>query len=115
MKKVALPIRSNQLSPDFDQSSAFIVFTVENENSIKRDLLYTHLQPGLFPYWLAKKGVTDIIARGIDINAVSKFNQFKVNVFVGVKSLDPELLMDEFLNGTLETNGTLVDNRFSNK
>lgn len=110
MKKVALPIYNSQLSPDFERCSEFIIFTVENENIINRDTMYTHLQPGLFPYWLAKKGVTDVITKGIDINAVNKFNQFKINVFVGVNLFDPEILIEEFLNGTLETNGALVNN-----
>lgn len=110
MRKVALPICNNQLSPGFNQSSEFVIFTIENNRNIKKDLLYTHLQPGLFPFWLAKKGVTDVIAMGIDINTVSKFNKFKINVFAGVESCEPELLVEEFLKGTLETSGLLVDN-----
>jgi predicted Fe-Mo cluster-binding NifX family protein len=110
MKKVALPISNYQLCPDFNQSSEFIIYSVMNDSCIKRDLLYTHLQSGLFPYWLAKKGVTDLIARGIDINAVSKLNQFKINVFAGVNSFDPELLLQQFLDGTLETNSILAGN-----
>ena len=109
MKKVALPIVNNQMSPHFEQCSAFYIYTIEDENNLKRDLVDTHLQPGLFPYLLAKKGVTDVITRGIDINAVIKFNQFKINVFAGVKSFDPEQLVEEFLNGTLETSESLVD------
>lgn len=109
VKKVALPISNNQLSPDFEQCSEFVIFTVESGKSIKRNLVYTHLQPGLFPYWLAKKGVTDLITRGIDIHAVNKFNQFKINVFVGVESINPEVLLEEYLSGNLDTNGSFVD------
>jgi predicted Fe-Mo cluster-binding NifX family protein len=109
MKKVALPIRNNQISPDFEGCSEFLIFTVENEKSIKKHLVFTHLQPGLFPYWLAKKGVTDLIAKGIDIHAVNKFNQFKINVFVGVKSINPKVLLEEYLSGDLDTNGSFVD------
>jgi len=88
----------------------FIIYTLENQNIIKRDIQYTHLQAGLFPYWLANKGVTDIITKGIDIDAVNKFNQFKINVFVGVNSFDPEILIEEFLDRTLETNAASVSN-----
>jgi predicted Fe-Mo cluster-binding NifX family protein len=109
MKKVALPIIKNHLSPDFEKSSVFLIYTIEDNRSVKGDLLYTELQSGLFPYWLAKKGVTDIIAKGISINTISKLNQFKINVFASVNSFDPELLLKEFLNGTLETNGAQID------
>jgi len=110
IKKVAFPIKNSQLSPVFEKCSGFIIYTLENQNIIKRDIQYTHLQAGLFPYWLANKGVTDIITKGIDINAVNKFNQFKINVFVGVNSFNPEILIEEFLDRTLETNAASVSN-----
>lgn len=109
LKKVALPISNNLLSPDFEQSSAFIIFTIDKGKSIKKDLVMTHLQLGLFPYWLAKMGVTDLITKGIDFHMVNKFSQFKINVFVGVASENPEVLLEEYLSGGLETNGSFVD------
>ena len=109
VKKVALPISNNQICSDFEQCSEFVIFTVGNQKKIRKNLVYTHLQPGLFPYWLAKKGVTDLIAKGIDIHAVNKFNQFKINVFVGVESINPEVLLEEYLSGNLDTNGSFVN------
>jgi len=109
LKKVALPIYNSQLSPVFEKCSEFIIFTIENKNIKKREVKHTHLQPGLYPYWLANKGVTDIITKEIDINAVKKLNQFKINVFVGVNSFNPEILIEEFLHLTLETNAALVN------
>lgn len=111
MKKVALPINNNLLSPKFEESSVFFIFTIENDKSIKKEVLITHQQAGLSPYWLAKKGVTDLITKGIDLHMVNKFNQFKINVFVGVESNNPEVLIEGYLCGDLDTNGAYVDDR----
>jgi predicted Fe-Mo cluster-binding NifX family protein len=108
IKKIALPIKNNLLGQNFEQCSEFYIITVEDENHIKKDLLNTHLQPGMHPHWLAEKGVTDIIANRIEVSTVNKFNMFKISVFAGVESSNPEKLVNKFLNGSLETNGDLV-------
>lgn len=109
-KKIAMPTKNNKLFAQFNQCSQFVIFTIDDNNNKRQDLFHTDLQPGLIPYWLAKKGVTDVIVNCIDTNAINKLNQFKIDVFVGVNSFDPELLVEEFLDGTLETNGALVGN-----
>jgi hypothetical protein len=51
-----------------------------------------------FAIWFEKKD-----------EAISKFNRLKINVFVGVKLTTPEEIIEEYLCGTLETNGSFVD------
>ena len=109
MKKVALPIINNQLSQHFEQCSGFIIFTFKDK-SLKKDLVSPHIQQGIFPHWLAEQGVTDIITKEIENNSASKLNKFKINVFAGVELFGPQQLVEQFLNGTLETNGALVEN-----
>jgi len=109
MKKVALPVINNQLSQYFEQCSGFIIFTIKDK-SLKKDLLSPHIQPGILPHWLAEQGVTDIITKGIENNSASKLNKFKINVFAGVDLSGPEQLIKEFLNGSLEAKGVMVEN-----
>jgi len=104
MKKIALPLINNHISQRFEHCSEFVIFTIKKNNSLKKNLLRTHLQPDIFPHWLAEKGVTDIITKGIDIHTVNEFNKFKISVFAGVEPSDPEQLVEELLNGSLETN-----------
>ncbi len=110
MRKVVLPMDNNKLSADFEQCLEFIIYSIEDKCIIKRDRVSSHFESGLLPYWLASEGVTDIISRGININSINKFNQFKINVFVGVNLFDPEKLIEEYLNETLETNSAMVVN-----
>ncbi|MBC8486669.1 MAG: ATPase [Bacteroidetes bacterium] len=110
MKKIALPVKENKLSPHFGECSHFKFYYEENGKIIKEDLIPAPpQQPELIPNWFVEKGVTDVIAAGIGLKLIEILNQQKINVFVGVKVEDPRVLVQEYLDGTLETNGNLRD------
>lgn len=107
MKKIALPVNGSKLCSQFEKCHEFLIITTKNKKAIDKEFVHSHLQPGLFPYWLANRGVTDIIVHDIDYNSINKFHQYKINVFVGVKTSYASSLMKEFMDGTLETNDIL--------
>jgi predicted Fe-Mo cluster-binding NifX family protein len=110
MKKIALPILDNKLSPHFGLCSHFKFYFLKNEKILKEEIIPAPVhQPDTIPLWLIEKQVTDVIAAGIGIKPIEILNQHKINVFVGVKLKDPIILLLEYLNGTLETNGNLCD------
>ncbi len=110
MNKVAFPIENGRLCSLFEESNQFRIFTTEDHKSIDENLLTVppH-QSGLVPFWLFNNGVTDVFVNRIGHEAISKFNRLKINVFVGVKLTTPEEIIEEYLCGTLETNGSFVD------
>ncbi|MCD4730369.1 MAG: ATPase [Bacteroidales bacterium] len=110
MKKIALPVINNTLSPHFGNCTQFKVYYVENRAIVKEDLISAppH-QPGSFPNWLADKGVSDVITGGIGLKAIEIFNQHKINVFVGVKVKDTKELVQDYIDGILETDGNLCN------
>ena len=110
MRKIAIPVLDHKLSPHFGDCSYFIFFYIKNESIFKEELISPPSQlPELIPNWLVKKGVTDVIAAGIGLKPIEILNQQKINVFVGVKEEDPKVLVQEYLDGILETNGNLCD------
>ena len=110
MKIIALPVNEDKLSPHFGLSSHFKFYWEENGKIIKEGLFPAPVQlPDLIPNWLIEKGVTDVIAAGIGLKPIEILNQHKINVFVGVKVKDPKVLVEEYLDGILETNGNLCD------
>lgn len=65
---------------------------------------YEKTEPVLLPAWLAKKGVTDVIAGGMGQKAINLFNQQKINVFVGAQlkgynELARDLSLDRLAEG----------------
>jgi len=110
MKIIALPVKENKLSPHFGECSHFKFYWEERGKILKEDLIPAPAQqPELIPNWLVEKDVTDVIAAGIGLKPIEILNRHKINVFVGVKIKDPKILVEEYLDGTLETNGNLCD------
>jgi len=110
MKKIALPIKNHKLSSHFGDCTHFKFYNVANGIITKEDLVTapTH-QTEIFPNWLIEKGVTDVIAAGIGLKPIEILSKHKINVFVGVKVKDPNLLVQKYLDGTLETDGNFCD------
>ena len=108
MQKIAIPVLDHKLSPQFKNSTLFHIFLIDGQLIIKESL--THLPSRLhesLAVWLAKKGITDIITKQIDQSDVNLFNRHKINVFVGVEPETPRILIQEYIDGTLETHDIL--------
>ena len=110
MRKIALPVINNSLSPHFGNSTQFKIYYIENRAIVKEDLIPapTH-QPGSFPNLLIDRGVSDVITGGIGLKAIEIFNKHKINVFVGVNMKDMKELVQDYLDGILETDGNLCN------
>ena len=110
MRRIALPLAENKLSPHFGNCSHFVIFNTEDHNIIDHAIIQAPVhQPGLLPNWLASQRVTDVIVNGIGHKAIEIFNRHKINVFVGAKLKTPAELVDDYLKGILETNGNLCN------
>ncbi len=110
MQKIAIPVLDNKLSPYFASSSLVKIFLVEDQTIVKEYLITVSSQlPESLPLWLVKNGVTDIITREIGQKEINLFNQHKINVFVGVKLENPKELVQEYIDGILETHDILFD------
>ena len=98
MKKIALPVKENKLSPHFGDCLHFKIYYEENGTIIKEDLILVPPQQAeLIPKWLIEKGVTDVIAAGIGLKPIEILNRNKINVFVGVKLESPKDLVQEYI------------------
>lgn len=104
MTKIAIPVVNGQLNDHFGHTQQFYIYTIENNSIVKMETITPppH-EPGVYPKWLAKIGVTNVIAGGMGIKAIALFNQNKINVFVGVSMKEPKELVLDLLNGILET------------
>jgi predicted Fe-Mo cluster-binding NifX family protein len=109
MKKIALPMRGYDLCDHFEEFEYFLFVDFEDPLCIREYMRFPTIAEveNLFE-WLMENGVTDIIAREIDINIIKKLNHKKIHVFVGVKKKNPEDLIRDFLNKILETDEQML-------
>ena len=102
--KIAIPVTGNILSERFGECSHYIVFEIENKTIVSKK---TEVPPiksiEKLASWAKDSGITDVIVNNISSNYLNYFSDTKINLFVGVKPNNPELLIEEYLNGTLQS------------
>ncbi len=110
MKKIAIPSTNNLLGVHFGHCEHFYIYEAGKREVKKREIIIPppH-QPDLYPDWLNKKNVTDVIAGGMGQKAIDNFKQKKINVHTGAPQESPDEIVQNFLNGTLETTENLCD------
>ena len=109
-KRIAIPLEKGILCAHFGHCEEFAILDVEND-SITSETLITppaH-QPGLYPAWIAKNGVTDVIAGGMGQRAIDLFNQQNINVFVGAPQKGSKEIVNDFLSDKLNVGANYCD------
>lgn len=107
MKKIALPTEKNELGSYFGSCKQFKLYHIENDKVISETtLLPPFCEPELLPAWLSEKGITDIITSGIEYTAASIFKLNGVNVIIGTPVKENNEIIQDFINGTIETDNT---------
>jgi predicted Fe-Mo cluster-binding NifX family protein len=109
-RTIAIPLANNKLSAHFGHCEKFAFVEVEEKSIMKMTILDPpeHV-PGSYPRWVAAQGATEVIAGGMGQQAVSLFNQQKVNVFVGAPILAPLQIVEEYLAERLTLNANYCD------
>jgi predicted Fe-Mo cluster-binding NifX family protein len=111
-RKIALPLENGVLSQHFGHCQKFAIVEVVN-NQIT-DIVETtppeHV-PGLYPRWVAKFGVTDVIAGGMGQKAIHLFNEQNINTFVGAPVKTARELVEDFLANKLELTANYCDHK----
>lgn len=109
MKRVAIPIVNNLLSEYFGECNHYEIFEIDKNVSGRKT---AHIPVGItisdLPGWLEKQGITDVIAYKLNREIISLFASRKVNLFVGIPINTPENLIEDYLNGKLESDKKII-------
>ncbi len=109
MKRVAIPIANERLSEYFGECNHYQIFEIDKNIS---DRKMAQMPVGIaiteLPAWLEKQGITDVIAYKVDREIISLFASKKVNLFVGIPIESPEKLIEDYLNGKLESDKRII-------
>ena len=110
--RIAIPLAGGKLSQHFGHCQCFALIDVDPEAKTvlgKQEVEAPEHQPGLLPRWLAERGAKLIIAGGMGRRAQNLFQQNGIEVVVGAPAQAPEVLLDAYLNGTLQAGENLCD------
>lgn len=111
MKKIfAIPVLNKKLSAHFGHSEEFAVITTDGEKVLGTEFFNPPVhQPGTYPRFLAEKGVNVIIAGGLGVKAQEIFKANNIEVHLGVNSIDPVEIVEQYLRDNLESGNNLCD------
>lgn len=100
--KIAISMESGQVCAHFGRAPEFLFVTIEDNKVVKEEILPNPGHSvGSIPQFVSQQGANFMIAGGMGPRAVQFFNQYGIEVIVGVVgSIDD--VIERILNGTLE-------------
>lgn len=107
MTKVAIPILNGHTALQFEHSNQFLIYELSNSDAV---VLSRHLersgnnQPELMPQKLAEQNVKIVLARWIHKDIAKMLSDLKISLFTGVSKQEPDELIEDYIEGHLETN-----------
>jgi predicted Fe-Mo cluster-binding NifX family protein len=109
-KKFAVPTVGQELTAHFGHCEQFAIIETEDSHVINVDFVEPPVhQPGVYPAFLAGKGVNVIISGGMGHKAQDLFRQNHIEVCMGVLDGSPKSLVEQYLNNQLQTGQNLCD------
>jgi len=111
MKKLfAIPTLNGELTAHFGHCEKFAIVETEEGKMVREYMLEPPVhEPGVYPQFLAEKGVHVIIAGGMGQKAQDLFTQNNIEVCMGVVAGSPAKLVEDYFSKQLQTGQNLCD------
>ena len=96
----------------FGHCEQFAVYDIsDTTRTVTASTVHTPPQhePGVLPRWLHELGVTLVIAGGMGRRAMALFEQSGIDVCAGAPALEPEVVVQSYLSGALQTGDNYCD------
>ena len=108
--KIAVPTAEGKLTAHFGHCRQFAIVEVINGKIKKTRMVEPppH-EPGVLPEWLHQQGVSLVITGGMGQRAQGHFADKGVEVITGASAQSPEELVNQYLNGTLQSGDNICD------
>jgi predicted Fe-Mo cluster-binding NifX family protein len=104
MSKIVIPVKDDLLSRSFNSCKYFLIYEVNDRKVVSKKVNFF---PAVFKAniseWPDDFGITDVIVHSIDEASLDLLTSTKINLFVGVKIIGPDRLIEDFLDGTLKS------------
>ena len=110
--RYAVPGNNDVVATHFGHCQQFALIDVDEERKaiVEKEIVPSpEHEPGLFPQWLAEKGVSVVIACGMGSRAQNLFGQNRIKVVINVLEGDPEKVVLDYIGDTLETGDNVCD------
>jgi hypothetical protein len=108
-KRVAIPVTNEQLSEYFGECSHYEIFEIDGRIvDVEEAKFPAGKIASELPAWLEDKGITDVIAFRVNPKIINSFASKKVNLFVGIQPDMPRKLIEDYMQGKLESDEKMI-------
>ena len=108
---ITVPVVQGRLSQHFGHCENFRFYHIDKDKNIIRQEEKTpppH-EPGVLPKWLSEEGADVIITGGMGMHAQRLFRNYGIEVVMGAPEGDPACIVEEWLEGQLQTGENRCD------
>ena len=103
-KRIAIPVENEMLCLHFGHCEYFYIAEVNVHEILEETKVIPPAhEPGLYPAWVAEKGVTLVIAGGMGEKAKELFRKENIELRIGAITKSPKELILDYLEGTLSS------------
>jgi predicted Fe-Mo cluster-binding NifX family protein len=106
--KIAVPLTANSFCSHFGGAEAFALYSIDEARASVTDrtlLPAPSHERGVFPMWLKQNGADVVLAGGMGPRAINIFAAHNIELILGVDGENPDDLVTQYLDGTLEFTG----------
>jgi len=110
--KIAIPTANGQLCTHFGHCQKFALINIDpgtRKIISKEEAIPPPHEPGVLPRWLKEAGVATIICGGMGQRAQNFFQQYGIEVMVGVSPDSPEKIVENYMDGILVAGENVCD------
>ena len=109
MKRIAIPVINEKLSEYFGQCNQYKIFEI-NGKQVKSYLIEAPMNKeiSLLPLWISDQGITDVVTYKIDRSIMELFANYKISLYIGIKSESSEDIILNYLKGTLKSDEAII-------
>lgn len=116
MKRVAIPVLNGKLSEYLCHCDHYEIFNIEGGTIGETHSVVPPLSEiSELPQWASQQEITDLVAHRVDNKIISLFTTKKISLFVGIDIDAPSVILEEYLNGKLESSEAIIDQLNINK
>jgi predicted Fe-Mo cluster-binding NifX family protein len=108
--KIAIPLARGELSSHFGHCEAFAIYTTDGGQIIEEKIVDPPVhEPGSHPAFLKELGCNVVISGGMGFKAQDLMCQNGIKVVVGVPPLPLRELVNQYMQGKLESGDNRCD------
>ncbi len=109
MRRIVIPVENNKLSEHFNRCSLYLIVEIYKEHISMKEYRSSRINDNEeLVNWLINIKASDIVTYNIDKEVVNALINTKISLFVGITISNPNVIVENYLNGKLKSDLKMI-------